>query len=385
MRNLLLGLLKVIYLHLIESTKFFIINHLMKKYNFKDEDFLLVAKLSVEGIKNIKKLKKKNILITGVSGFIGSNLARSIIYLNKKKSLGIKLYGISKSLNDSHNQLSGLKNKKNVILKKKDLVTDSLEDLPLFDFIIHAASTASPAKYHINLINTIVPNTLGTYKLLNEKIKKKTSKFIYISSASVYGERKKMNVPTKENDLGYLDFTLPENIYPQSKRMGENICFAIGKKKKINFDIIRLYHTYGPGLTLDDGRVFSDFMENIINKKKIIIKSDGSVKRNFCYISDAINAILRILLAKQTNQVYNVGNDVQEFSIKQFAKKILKIFPEKKIKLTYKRRLKSQNYYKSKLNRSLPCVDKIKKIGWSPKVKIEDGMKMSFKSYKLIS
>lgn len=356
----------------------------MKKYKFKNEEFLLVAKRSVEGIKNIKKLKKKKVLITGISGFIGANLARSIVYLNKKKSLGIKLYGISKSLNDSQNQLSGLKNKKDIILKKKDLVTDSLEDLPLFDFIIHAASTASPTKYHRNLINTFVPNTLGTYKLFNEKIKNKNSKFIFLSSASVYGERKKMNVPTKENDLGYLDFTLPENIYPQSKRLGEGICFAISKKKRINFDIIRLYHTYGPGLTLDDGRVFSDFIENVINKRKIIIKSDGTVKRNFCFISDTINAILRIILTKQKNQIYNVGNDMQEFSIKQFAEKIIDIFPKKKIKLVYKRKFNSKSYYKSKLNRSLPCVNKIKKIGWKPKVMIEDGMKMSIESYKFL-
>ena len=169
--------------------------------------------------------------------------------------------------------------------------------------------------------------------------------------------------------------------YAESKRMGETICVSWMHQFKIPIVIVRPFHTYGPGMDLNDGRVYADFIANMVNSTDITMKSDGSAIRAFCYISDAAKAFFKVLLNGEAGQAYNVGNDECESSIIDLAEKLITLEPSKNLKV---KRFEEQgsNYMKSLVSRNAPDISKIKNLNWFPTVDIEKGFSRTIKSYK---
>ena len=323
--------------------------------------------------------KNKKIFLTGASGFYGSYILKTLVDANKKLNLSLD---ISISIRDPDalfNKFRNLIDLDELSCIEWDINNILTTELQNIDVIIHSASNASPKFYKIDPVGTIVPNVIGTKTLL-DIAKKNNSKFILISSGSVYGkiiEDKKI----KENDFYSLDPNEPSSSYSESKRLAETLTTSYTNQYGINTKIVRLFHTYGPGLKEDDGRVFSDFINDIASKNKIIIKSNGESKRSFCYVSDSIRGLFKIISEDRSNRIYNLGNPKELYSVKSLAINLKQNLDYNNIEILHLNRDSSDSYVQSKTISTYPSIDRmIKDYNWSPKISVKTGFQRSIDS-----
>jgi len=329
------------------------------------------------------RFKNKTILVTGGNGFLASYIIKSLLSANIYYKLNLKILCLVRNKTNKLNRLKSVKNNKSLTIVHHNLDRPLPKNIPNSNFIIHTASQASPKYYHANPVGTLLPNSIGTFHLLEYAVKCKSKKFLFFSSGEVYGVPLNKNKKIKEDNFGFLDPINLRSCYPESKRMGETMCIAYAKQFNLNINIVRPFHTYGPGLSLNDGRVFADFVADVVNKRKITIKGNGSEKRCFCYLSDATIGFLKILLNGVNGEVYNLANPSCEISIKNLAKLISNLFPDLKIKIKFRKSGIKKNYLKSPVTKILPSIKKINKIGWFPKTSLEKGFKKTINSFIL--
>jgi nucleoside-diphosphate-sugar epimerase len=251
-----------------------------------------------------------------------------------------------------------------------------------FDYIIHAASQASPKYYETDPVGTMTANILGTYNLLEYIKGKNCLGFLYFSSGEVYG------TPTKnlvgEKDYGYLDITNTRSCYGESKRASETLGFCYHKQYHTPFVVVRPSHTYGPGLLLDDGRVFADFIRDALIGKEIIMKSNGSASRPFCYLSDATIAFFTVLLKGESGCAYNVANVDAFLSVSELAEIVSKLGDSGTIPIKHIAISKSATLAPiTEIKTPRPDVSLIESLGWVPCIAPSVGFRRTIDSFKL--
>ncbi|MFM2360976.1 MAG: hypothetical protein RLY16_2969 [Bacteroidota bacterium] len=320
----------------------------------------------------------KTVLVTGANGFLPAYMVKTLLWLNHKQNANIKVIGLVRNIEKAK-------------LKFKDYLQDAhLElwhtniDAPLshpdnIDFIIHAASQASPKYYGVDPIGTLSANVLGTYHLLELAATKKVERFLYFSSSEVYGALAASD-SIAESSYGAIDPTQVRSCYAESKRMGETLCVSFMAQKQVPVVMARPFHTYGPGLSLDDGRVFADFVANIIKREDIVMNSDGSAVRSFCYLADATIGFFTVLLNGKAGEAYNVGNPAGAISIKELATLLVNLYPQLNLKAVFKTVDPSQ-YLTSTFNKLCPDISKINALGWEPTTSVADGFKKTIDSF----
>jgi nucleoside-diphosphate-sugar epimerase len=249
------------------------------------------------------------------------------------------------------------------------------------DFIIHAASHASPRFYRVDPVGTLSPNVIGTHQLLSAASSRGVGSFLFFSSGEVYGIDTQAPRAISESDYGYIDLTDIRSCYAESKRMGEAMCVAWAHQFKVPTKVVRPFHTYGPGMRLDDGRVFADFVRDILNGGPIVLHSDGSARRCFCYLADATSAFFTVLLRGEEGQAYNVANPGAECSIAELASRLAQVFTQDDITVERRHRADSA-YMPSPIPVTRPSIAKIGALGWKPNVTIEDGFRRTVESYR---
>lgn len=327
-----------------------------------------------------KLFKNKTVLVSGAAGFLPSYVVETLLYLNETRQLNIKVLGLVLDAEGAHKRFSHYEGNKNLMLFSQN-VCDKIEINENIDYIVHAASYATPKVYDKDPVGTITPNVIGTSNLLNLAVEKKVECFLFFSTSGVYGHVDDSNYPIKEDCFGYLDSMDLASCYLESKRMGENMCVAWMHQYGVPIKIIRPATTYGPGLKLDDGRSFADFISNIVNYHDIEIFSDGKALRNFCYVSDAVIGFFTVILKGEVGQAYNIATD-QEISIIDLAKLLVeKVFPERKLKVVMKTDI-SKNYLRVNFSRTAVDITKIKTLGWKPRIPVEEGFKRTIKSFE---
>lgn len=308
----------------------------------------------------------KSILVSGATGMIPGYIVDTLLSLD----LNIDIYILSRNKEKIKIKFGeAIKNKKLIIINQDVITPINYPVIFKFDYIIHGASIASPNGFKSDPIGTILPNVIGTYNLLQH-----AKNFLFISSPDVYGITP--DIPISESDYGYIDPINPRSCYGTSKLAGESLCIAFKNQHNIPVKIVRPYHVYGPGLNLTDGRIFSDFVSNIINKEPILIKGSGNEQRTFCYLADAVLAIFYVLFHGQNGEAYNIGNDNCEIKLKDLAGILSEIY-----NLPVEYSTPSNTYLKSSNNRGLPDTAKIKSLGWRPKTLIEEGFKRTIQTF----
>ena len=319
---------------------------------------------------NFQLLDKKNILITGCNGFIGSSIIRVIYDLTFKSNYKINLYGIVRKNSKINNLVINKLIKLNKIKLYKINIHDEINLKIKPDIIIHCASTTAPHLYKKEPVDTILTNSLGTINLLNFAKRKKTKQFIFISAGEMYGNFKELKrKKLSENYFGSLDPSIITSNYGISKKFAENALVCWGKKYKIRTNSVRLFHTYGPLMKLGDGRIHSDLVQNVIKKKNLLIKGNHNVTRSFCYITDVVLGIILVILRGKDGESYNIANPNETLKVIQLAKIISKISNKK---ITFKK-----NKYFMRNNFKYPkiSIDKIRKLGWKPTTNLPEGIK----------
>jgi len=319
------------------------------------------------------ELEGKTVLIAGGRGFLGTYFTSVLTKINETLSKPMKIIVLdslitSKDKKDSVNQ--------NIEFLEQD-ISKSFEIDDNIDYIIHAASIASPPTYRKFPIKTVDVNYQGTKNLLEIAKEKKVRSMLLLSSSEIYGDPEIF--PTPESYVGKVSCTGPRACYDESKRLAETISILYFQQYKIPIKIARPFNVYGPYLNLDDGRIIPDFMNNAINKSQIIIHSDGSPTRSFCYVSDAIGGFFKLLLSKHDGIICNVGND-EEVSVKNVADTIKNIVAKPiSIKIIESN---DPNYTKDNPQRRCPDLSLIKKsVNYIPKIDLEEGLKRVYKWY----
>lgn len=321
---------------------------------------------------------KKRVLITGASGFLPAYLVETLLYLNRLRGLDIHVTALVRNHENYIQRFAHHLNNPNLSVLVQDVSTPIRLDLP-HHYIIHAASQASPKYYGIDPVGTLSANVLGTMQLLELARSHPVISFMYFSSGEVYGETQ--SIPTKEADYGYLDPTSVRSCYAESKRMGENMCVSWHAQYQIPAKIVRPFHTYGPGMRLDDGRVYADFVRDIIAGRSIVMRSEGLARRAFCYLADATAGFFTVLLNGKNAVPYNVGNSQAEISIIDLANLLVDLYPEKQLRVVKECLQESSSYLQSPIPRNCPDVSLISTLGWSPMTGLEDGFKRTIESY----
>ena len=247
------------------------------------------------------------------------------------------------------------------------------------DYVIHAASPASPELFRKNPTGTIIANTLGTYNTL-EVAKVNNAKYVFISTMEIYGVLLNDNEDVYEEEYGAIDSLNIRSCYHLSKKTAENMCIAYKEQYGIEVCIVRPAHTYGPGMDINSERVQCEFIKKALNNENIILKSDGTMKRTYTYISDLVSGIFKAMLDGK-DIVYNIVNQKEVISIRELAEVIIESTVDCKSKIIIKvQELKGCAVEKSKILNS----SKLLHLGWSPKIDIKEGFKRTIEFYRLI-
>ncbi|WP_183579135.1 NAD-dependent epimerase/dehydratase family protein [Mucilaginibacter sp. X5P1] len=326
------------------------------------------------------KLANKTVLITGANGFLPAYMVYTLLFLNQQiPGFNVKVIALVRNRNNANEKFKDYLHDNNLLIIEQD-VCDIITLKSDVDYIVHAASQASPKYYGIDPVGTLSANVLGTINLLNFARQKHLTSFLFFSSGEVYGQVDEAFNPVKEDYYGYIDPMKVRACYGESKRMGENICVSYYTQYNININVVRPFHTYGPGMQLNDGRVYADFVADIVNGRDIEMKSDGSASRAFCYLADATIGFFMVLLKGKPGEAYNVGNPDQEYTILELAETLTSISTQdlKVIKAPVN---DGVQYLKSPLLRNTPNVDKLLALGWNPETSISTGFKRTIDSY----
>lgn len=296
------------------------------------------------------------ILVTGGAGFIGSHLVEKLV---KEEHKVIVLDNLRTGKIENIKHLLG-----KVELFKKDVI-DPMDLQIEVDVIFHLAALASPKYYQQYPIETIKTISFGTYRML-EMARKQKSRFILASTSEIYGDP--LEHPQKEEYWGNANPIGPRSCYDESKRFAETLTINYFRTYKLDVRVARIFNTYGTRIGVNDGRVIPNFITQALQGKPITVFGDGSQTRSFCYVSDLVEALYRLMLYEEAGgEVFNIGNP-DERTILNLAR-LIKALTGSKSKLRFTN-LPDGDPVKRK-----PDIAKAKKLlRWEPKIELKDGI-----------
>jgi len=304
------------------------------------------------------------IVVTGGAGFLGSHLCDFLI------NEGHSVICIDNLITGNTNNITHLMGNEKFKFIHHD-VTEYIFIEGKLDAILHFASPASPIDYQELPIQTLKVGSLGTHKALG-LAKEKKAKFLLASSSEVYGDP--LVSPQKEDYWGNVNCVGPRGVYDESKRFAEAMVMAYHYYHKIDTKIARIFNTYGSRMRKEDGRVVPTFINQALEGKPLTAFGDGTQTRSFCYVSDMVQGIYKLLLSN-INEPINLGNP-QEMTINEFAKLSLKL-TKSKSKVIHK----PLPVDDPKIRR--PDITKAKKLlDWFPRVPLEEGLQKTIEYLK---
>ena len=319
---------------------------------------------------HFEKLKNKTVLVTGASGMLAYYFTCALMHLNLKKNYQIKVLALVRNKEKAEKNFEAFLHNSLFELVIQDVCAEIKVTEPVH-YIVHAAGGASPYQIKNNPLGIIHANLDGTVNVCELAKNNPIEKVLYTSTREVYGKIEGQEW-IREEDMGSVDPIDPRSCYPESKRMAEQIFRSYEVSCKIPFNIVRIAHSYGPGMIVgNDGRVMADFMTNVIHGEDIVLKSAGDAIRAFCYITDAVAGMFCVLLDGEQGQVYNIANETEPYMIRDVARMLIEV-SGKEIQLVYDTTADQSAYCNYK--RVGLATDKIEALGWKPEIQLKDGL-----------
>jgi dTDP-glucose 4,6-dehydratase/UDP-glucuronate decarboxylase len=333
----------------------------------------------------------KTLLMTGGAGFLGYYMIQAIVHWNRNHNAAraISTVVLDNYFRGIPDWLEALRGEAHVTLLRHDIVDPLPADLPEAQAIVHAAGIASPVYYRKYPIQTMDANIDGLRHLLDHCVRRgqggnPVEHLLFFSSSEIYGDPSAENIPTPETYRGNVSCTGPRACYDESKRYGETLCVNFAAVHGLPITVARPFNNYGPGLKITDGRVIPDFARDIFAGRDIVMKSDGSPMRTFCYATDAVVGYYKVLLRGRAGEPYNIGTDGPEITMLDLAERMVDIARDR---FGYDGRVVSKagehaEYLEDNPNRRCPVIDKARtELDYEPVVGIDDGLERSLVWY----
>ncbi|MBI4533411.1 MAG: NAD-dependent epimerase/dehydratase family protein [Candidatus Melainabacteria bacterium] len=341
----------------------------------REDAELIVTQMGDE----LKQLSGTTMLVTGSGGFLLSYLLDVVAQFNDS-GIGepCRVVAVDNFISGVPERLEHLSNRSDMEFVVHD-VTKPLKVNQRIDWVIHGASIASPTFYRAFPLETIAVNTDGTRHML-ELARQGAGSMLYLSTSEIYGDPSV--VPTPEEYFGNVSCTGPRACYDESKRLAETLCMTYYRLYGLPVKIVRPFNVYGPGQRLDDKRIMPDLMSAALDGEPLVLFSNGTATRSFCYVRDAIKAMLFVLLSSANGESFNVGNDQEEISIAELAERISKVAAPPRLPVKY---LTSSDvhYLTDNPQRRCPELHKLKALApWQPEVELDEGLARTLASYR---
>jgi nucleoside-diphosphate-sugar epimerase len=341
----------------------------------------IVASLAGE----LSAMSGRTLLIAGGAGFLGYYLVQTPLHWNRlnRDAPPIDVIVLDNFVRGVPEWLTALRNCDHLRLLQHDITRPLPADLGIQNYLIHAASIASPAYYRQYPIETMDANVNGLWNILNYSLAQKRAGtpvdgVLFYSSSEIYGDPTSENIPTPETYRGNVSCTGPRACYDESKRFGETLCVNFAHQHGVPVKIARPFNNFGPGLKITDRRVIADFARDILAERDIVMLSDGSARRTFCYVADAVTCYYQILVKGRPGEAYNVGVETPEISMADLARKMASLAREL---FDYRGNLvhgrsDDKDYLVDNPNRRCPIIAKARtELGYDPRVTLEDGLR----------
>ncbi len=325
-----------------------------------------------------ERFRGKTVLITGATGRLGMYLVEAINKADIDWNLNITILALARN----EKRLAEVFGASLQLPNIHPLVQD-IEEPIRWDgdvhYVFHTAGLASPRDFTRWPVNTLWGHVQGTRNVLELAREKKSEKVLYVSTVEIYGEWTKEE-GIREEDMGPIYCDHARACYPEAKRLCETMLASYEAQYQVPYMGVRLCHTFGPGISLEDGRAFSEFICNVIEGKDIILQSEGNAVRTYTYVADAIGAML-LAFTKGKDHYYNIANLENLISIRELAELIAGLDVKGKVKVQYaEQNGQKLNYLPFKLG--IMNVDRITELGWRPQVGLRDAFRYTLESFQ---
>ena len=311
----------------------------------------------------------KNIVVTGGAGFLGSHLCE---YLLAK---GERVICVDNFFTGSKKNIEHLLGNPNFKFINHDIIEPLYVEDILIDQIYNLACPASPIHYQVNAVRTIKANTIGVINMLG-MAKKHKARILQASTSEVYGDP--LVHPQVESYRGNVNTIGPRACYDEGKRVSETLFFDYFRQHKLEIRIVRIFNTYGPRMAQDDGRVVSNFIVQALNNKPITMYGTGTQTRSFCYVSDLIEGLHRLMNKDDFMGPVNIGNP-HETNLLELAKMVIDMTGSKS-EIVYDKLPEDDP---KKRNPDITLAKSV--LGWEPKVPLEEGLKKTIEYFKSVN
>ena len=343
----------------------------------------IIAGLATE----LPRISGRNLLIAGGAGFLGYYLVQAALHWNKCNQHAPKIHVtvLDSFVRGVPPWLTALGKNAGLRVMKHDITRPLPADLSDFEFIIHAASIASPTYYRQFPIETMDANVNGfrnimQYCLAQKDAGKSVEGVLFYSSSEIYGDPTVENIPTPETYRGNVSCTGPRACYDESKRYAETLCVNFAGQHGVPVKVARPFNNYGPGLKITDRRVIPDFARDIFAGRDLVMFSDGSAKRTFCYVADAVTGYYKVLVNGRLGEAYNIGVEAPEVSMADLAGKLVGLARELfgyDGKVVH-RQSEDKDYLIDNPNRRCPIISKARaELRYDPQVSLDEGLRRS--------
>ncbi len=324
------------------------------------------------------KFRDKTILVTGATGRLGMYIVEAINKADIDWNLNVTIIALARSEEKQRKVFGNSIELPNIHILVQD-ITEPIRWDGDIDYIFHTAGAASPQDFTNWPVDALWGHLQGTRNVLELAREKKSEKVMYVSTVEIYGEWGSEE-GIREEDMGPIHCDHARACYPEAKRMCEAMLASYEAQYKVPYVGVRLCHTFGPGISLDDGRAFSEFLRNVINGEDIVLQTDGSAARTYTYVADAIGAML-LAFTKGRDHYYNIANLDNLISIRDLAELIAGLDVKGKVKVRYADQEEQKlKYLPFKLG--IMNVDRIVNLGWHPQIGLEDAFRYTLESFQ---
>ena len=331
----------------------------------------------------------RRLLISGGAGFLGYELVSTVVAWNRRVAPreAIELTVWDTFARGAPPWLETLAAEPHVAVEERD-VSRPIGDEVELDYVVHAAGIGSPTFYRRFPIETMDANVAGLRALLDRCRDREVGGVLFLSSSEIYGDPAPDAIPTPEEYPGNVSCTGPRACYDESKRFGETLCVNFARSHHVPVTIVRPFNNYGPGLPIDDRRVVADFARDILEGRDVVLLSDGSPTRTFCYVADAVCGYYAALVHGRRGEPYNIGAEEPEVSIRDLAERMVTIGRDV---LGYEGRVMQRQsddpeYLVDNPSRRRPDLTKARReLGYAAEVSLDEGLRRTLRWYGAMS